>query len=128
MSFIMKYWKAIVGAICLGLYLNDGSFLLLLVGIGLIAWHFMGNRNASSGQQQDQQAGKPENQSFQPSNPLSDAKPSDPEIPEDTWLCNKCGATTKGDFCEYCDTPRAEATATPKKKKKKAKESEEKSE
>ena len=26
--------------------------------------------------------------------------------PQLVWICKKCGATTKGSICEYCDSPR----------------------
>ena len=98
-GFLMQYWKLILGAICLGFYLNSHSTLFLIAGIVLLMLHFSEVRKKNASQQ------NPENQADQVQTMTDEPDPI-PPVDEETWICTSCGATTKGDRCEYCDSPR----------------------
>ena len=63
------------------------AVLFILVGLGLLAWHFVPpllKKRTEQKKQQEQQK----------------------QLLEEPWNCPYCGASTKGMTCEYCDSPK----------------------
>lgn len=102
-SWFSKYWKLLIGFIFLiGGLGNMGidwkaALFGILVGIGLLLWHFwpqISTKRQSTLAQNNLSVVKYPGQ-FNP--------PQPPPLP--FFECNSCGAQTKGPVCEYCGTP-----------------------
>ena len=90
-------WQPILGgALILYGMMKDNGWLFILAGVVFLILYLVERKRTVQSDQQSQESETPE---FE--------KPEQPKEPDgETWICSHCGATTRGDICEYCDSPR----------------------
>ncbi len=71
--------------------------LSIIIGIGLFLWAYLPYRNYKRSRQEVLKEMERQEQEIDSMKAAINNRP---------WKCSHCGAVTRGEVCEYCDSPR----------------------